>query len=42
MFAMAERRSITGCWNTMAWRRGAPGASGAFQRARPDVGASSP
>ena len=38
----AERRSSTGRWNTIAWRRGASGGSGAPQARVPDVGRSRP
>ena len=38
----ALRRNITGRWNTMACRRGAPGPSATAQRTLPDVGAINP
>ena len=38
MLAAAERRSMTGCWNTMAWRRPLPVAPGPRQRTVPAVG----
>src|ERR1051325_1103836 len=40
--ASAERRSITGRWNTIAWRRRTLAASGSFHRTRPALGLSSP
>ena len=40
--ASAERRSRTGLWKTIAWRRGACGSSGAFQRIVPALGCRRP
>ena len=37
-FASAERRSITGRWKTIAWRRRSPGRSGCAHSMRPDGG----
>ena len=39
---MTLRRSRTGRWNTIAWRRGSPRRSGFAQWTCPDVGASRP